>query len=74
MNKAALKKAIQESEFISDPGTFEALILESAHLAKAINPLATGSDTIATAHLILKFEDALLEEEEEVSNTDVKQG
>jgi len=72
MNKAALKKAIQESEFISDPETFEALISEADKLAKAINPLATGSDTIATAHLILKFEDAFLEDEEPGS-TDVEQ-
>lgn len=77
MNKAALTKAIQESEFISDPETFEALIIDSSKIVKAVNPLkATDADVISMAHLILKFEDAFLDDEEDVipSNTEKTPG
>ena len=67
MNKEALKKSLEKSEFISDPETMEALLIESdKHLAaafpgKQVSPQAV----VGMAQLILYYEDGVDLPEEE---------
>ncbi len=66
MNKETLKKSLENSEFISDPETMEALLIEadthlkSAFPGKQVSPQAI----VGMAQLILFYEDGAAMEED----------
>ncbi len=69
MNKESLRKALEESELISDPETMEELLVDSEKILKAAYPAKVVSPqaVVSMAQTIILFEGGNddFEEEEE---------
>lgn len=67
MNKENLTKALENSEFISDPETMNALLLEADQILTAAYPdqIVSPQAVVGMAQLIMYFEEGIDEEEPE---------
>lgn len=59
MNKENLKKALEKSDFISDPETMHDLLSDADNILQAAYPgkIVTPQAMVALAYLMLYFED-----------------